>query len=205
MTQSPQDQLTEDSISGDPMEQFRLWFDTAERLVEKHPNAMTLATIDENGWPAARIVLLKGFDQAGFKFFTNYESNKGKELEHNPRAALVFYWSLLDRQVRITGAVTKVSKQESQEYFQTRPRESQIGAWVSEQSAVIQGRKPLEERFTRLTEEYQDKEIPLPPHWGGYLLTPDTVEFWLSRPARLHDRIRYCRSGSGWLIERLSP
>ncbi|HKV42419.1 MAG TPA: pyridoxamine 5'-phosphate oxidase [Blastocatellia bacterium] len=197
--------LLESGVEPSPINQFRLWFAAAEKTVPHLPNAMTLATASRDGNPSARMVLLKGFDENGFVFYTNYDSPKALELDVNPRAALLFFWPELERQVRITGAVSRVSREESEEYFHTRPFDSQVGAWVSHQSEVVSGRKELEERFTQLCAEYEGREVPLPPYWGGYRLVPDTIEFWLSRPARLHDRIRYTRTGSSWTIERLSP
>jgi pyridoxamine 5'-phosphate oxidase len=167
---------------------------------------MTLATAGAEGVPSARIVLLKGLDDRGFVFFTNYESQKGEELEENPHAALVFYWAELERQVRITGAVEKTSREESETYFATRPRIAQIGAWVSEQSTVIESRRVLEDQFTALEQWYEGQEIGPPPHWGGYRVEPEIIEFWQGRPGRLHDRLRYVRTGeTAWEIERLAP
>ena len=198
-------ELREDQVAADPIDQFRIWFADAEQAVPKLPNAMTLATVDREGKPSARIVLMKAFDKSGFTFFTNYDSRKGSELEENANAALVFYWPELERQVRIEGSVTKVSHQESEEYFWTRPIESQIGAWASRQSSVLSGRRELEDRFNQLAAEFGDGVVPLPATWGGYLLKHNSIEFWLGRHARLHDRIRYRRSGGVWIIERLAP
>jgi len=198
-------ELREDQVAADPIDQFRIWFADAEQAVPKLPNAMTLATVDLEGKPSARIVLMKAFDKSGFTFFTNYDSRKGSELEENANAALVFYWPELERQVRIEGSVTKVSHQESEEYFWTRPIESQIGAWASRQSSVLSGRRELEERFNQLAAEFGDGVVPLPATWGGYLLKHNSIEFWLGRHARLHDRIRYRRAGRVWIIERLAP
>lgn len=199
-------ELTESNVDPDPFKQFQAWFEQAEAAGSKLPNAMTLATATRDGRPSSRMVLLKGFDDRGFVFFTNYESQKGVELEENPIAALNFYWSVLDRQVRITGHTTKTSREESEEYFHTRPVDSQLGAWASRQSRVIGSREALEENMRRLMTEYEGKQIPLPPFWGGYRLSPIIMEFWQNRASRLHDRLRYTRQDNGnWLIERLSP
>ncbi len=198
--------LRERDADPDPLRQFDLWFDEAVRSGLTEPNGMTLATVDAAGRPAARIVLLKGYDQRGFVFYTSYESRKARELDVNPRAALCFWWPELERQVRIEGTVEKTSAEESDSYFRSRPRESQLGAWVSDQSAVIAGREVLEQRLAELEAQYAGSEIPRPPRWGGYRLVPDMIEFWQGREARLHDRLRYRRgSGDTWLMERLSP
>jgi pyridoxamine 5'-phosphate oxidase len=169
------------------------------------PNAMTLATATPEGLPSARIVLLKGFDERGFTFFSNYDSRKGRELAENPTAALVFFWVQLERQVRIEGQVERVTDQESDAYHASRPRGSQLGAWTSWQSEVIAGREVLEERLHEFTERFGEGPVPRPPHWGGYRLVPEVIEFWQSRPNRLHDRLRYRKTAGGWIIERLSP
>ncbi|MGH7536824.1 MAG: pyridoxamine 5'-phosphate oxidase, partial [Gemmatimonadales bacterium] len=169
------------------------------------PNAMTLATATADGAPSARIVLLKGFDRRGFVFFTDYRSRKAAELAANPRAALVFHWEELERQVRITGRVERVTHQESEAYFLTRPMGSRLGAWVSHQSQVIPGREVLEDGLRAMGERFADGQVPLPPHWGGYRLAPDSIEFWQGRANRLHDRIRSGREGVGWRLERLAP
>ncbi len=198
--------LSESDLDSDPFAQFGKWFQQAVEAKLTEPNAMTLATATSDGFPSARMILLKSFDEDGFVFFTNYESQKGRELAENPSAALVFYWAELERQIRIAGAVSKVPRQESEEYFKSRPEGSRLGAWTSRQSQVISGREVLEERLKKLTAEYQDREIPTPPFWGGYRLSPQTIEFWQGRPNRLHDRLRYTRqSDNRWLIERLSP
>ena len=198
--------LRETDLDPSPFRQFDHWFQQALTAGLPEPNAMTLATATPDGRPSARIVLLKGCDERGFVFFTNYESPKGRELSANPQAALVCYWAELERQVRISGRVSRVSARESTDYFQSRPIGSQLGAWVSRQSQVVSGRAVLEERLEALQQEYHDKPIPLPPYWGGYCVAPDSIEFWQGRPNRLHDRLCYTRQAEGqWLIERLSP
>jgi pyridoxamine 5'-phosphate oxidase len=188
-----------------PMAQFTSWLDAAEAAGVPMPNAMGLATADAEGRPSVRHVLLRGVDD-GFVFFTNYESRKGRQLSENPHAALVFLWKTLERQVNVTGTVARVSSEESEAYFRTRPREARIGAWASPQSRVLGSREELDARVEEIEDRYPD-EIPLPPFWGGYRLTPDTIEFWQGRVHRLHDRFRYSRDAGGgdWRIERLSP
>jgi pyridoxamine 5'-phosphate oxidase len=197
--------LDEASVGPDPVAEFGRWFDEALKAQVLEANAMTLATASEAGAPSARTVLLKGFDERGFVFFTDYRSRKGAELKHNPRAALVFYWPELERQVRITGRTETVPREESEAYFSTRPRGSRISAWVSHQSQVIRNRKVLEDQVPEVERKYPGEKIPLPPYWGGFRVMPDEIEFWQGRESRLHDRIRYVRSENGWRIERLSP
>jgi pyridoxamine 5'-phosphate oxidase len=198
--------LHEENLDPDPIRQFALWFDEATKCAVPEPNAMTLATCTIDGRPSARIVLLRGVDERGFAFFTNYESRKARELDSNPWAALVFFWHDLERQVRVEGRVERVSAEESDVYFHGRPESSRIGAWASPQSQVIPSREALEERFGDLENRFADGAISRPPNWGGYRLVPDTVEFWQGRPSRLHDRLRYTRRQHGdWLIERLAP
>lgn len=192
-------------IQPDPIEQFSIWFAQAVELRLHEPNAMTLSTVDSSGMPSQRTVLLKQFDARGFTFYTNYHSRKARELAASPKACLLFPWITLERQIIVQGTVEKTSTAESLEYFHARPRESQIGAWVSAQSEVIPDRDFLENRLANLEKQYAGQEIPLPPHWGGYRVIPETIEFWQGGPARLHDRFLYRREGSGWKIDRLSP
>lgn len=198
--------LSEAEVNPNPLQQFQIWFDQAIAAEVPEPNAMTLATATPEGIPAARIVLLKGLDERGFMFYTNYESRKGQELAANPRAVLVFWWAELERQVRIEGTVEKVEEAEAIAYFQSRPVGSRLGAWASNQSQVIRDRQVLEQRLQELTRQYQDQEIPKPAHWGGYRVIPTAIEFWQGRPSRLHDRLRYRQEPDNqWLIERLAP
>jgi len=198
--------LDENNADTDPLRQFHHWFEDARVAGLPLPEAMTLATASADGKPSARLVLLKQADERGFVFYTNYGSQKASELDTNPHAALVFYWPQLERQVRVEGGVARVSAKESDEYFQTRPRESQLGALASPQSEVIAGRDVLQQRFAELEEFYRDREIERPAHWGGYRLQPERIEFWKGRPGRLHDRLLYQRQPDGsWTIERLAP
>jgi pyridoxamine 5'-phosphate oxidase len=197
--------LVEKDLAKDPFRQFEKWFQEAEAAKIVEPNAATLSTATREGRPSSRIVLLKGLDGRGFLFFSNYESRKGRELHENPNAALLFAWLALERQVVIEGAVTKVPREESETYFHSRPRASQLGAWVSQQSSIISGRAVLEDSMKMLEEKYAGREVPLPPHWGGWRLAPEAVEFWQGRRSRLHDRLRYRRDKDGWIVERLAP
>jgi len=197
--------LSENDVDSNPILQFKKWFQDAVSSQLYEPNVMTLATSDRFGKPTARIVLLKGIDEDGFVFYTNYESKKGRDLVENPQAALVFFWPELERQVRIEGVVSKVSEETSSEYFHSRPIGSQIGAMASPQSKVISDRESLERKVEQLTTQYADQEIPRPLHWGGYLVEPTHIEFWQGRPSRLHDRIVYDLVEGSWIINRLAP
>ena len=197
--------LKESDTDPNPIEQFRRWFDEALASNLHEPNAMTLATATPDGHPSARVVLLRDFDERGFVFYTNYEGRKGRELETNPYAALVFYWGELERQVRVEGRARRVPDEESDAYFELRPRGSQLGAWVSEQSRPVRDRDTLEQRLRELEAGYEGRAVPRPPFWGGYRVEPETMEFWQGRENRLHDRLRYRRSEGMWRRERLQP
>ena len=198
--------LTEDQVDPDPIRQFQRWFDEAVAAGQADVNSMTLATVTPDGKPAARTMLLKGIETGQFLFYTNYQSHKADELKTQPYAALVFWWNSLERQVRVAGKVCKTSRQNSEDYFKTRPRGSQLGACASPQSRVIESRTVLDAKLAQLKKQYQDKEVPCPENWGGYQLEPDMVEFWQGLPDRLHDRLRYTRQADGsWQLQRLSP
>lgn len=198
--------LDEADAAGDAFVQFTKWWQEATGSQIEEVNAMTLCTVSENNIPNGRVSLLKGYDEYGFIFFTNYLSTKGKELAANPYATMVFFWKELERQVRITGKTHKVSAEESEAYFKSRPAGSQRGAWASAQSKVIESREVLEAEIEKLSLQYPDENsIPRPPHWGGYRLVPNSIEFWQGRPNRLHDRLLYTRTPGAWKIERLSP
>lgn len=198
--------LSERDLDPNPVRQFDQWFQQALVANLTEPTAMTLATASRDGAPSARIVLLKSYDERGFVFFTNYESQKGRELTANPRAALVFFWASLERQIRVSGNVDRITRDESELYFYSRPFGSRCGAWASHQSNVIHGRSELDLRYQQLLQQYEGKDVPLPPFWGGYRVAPATFEFWQGRPSRLHDRFRYTRlPSSEWRIDRLSP
>ena len=197
--------LLESDLVDNPYQQFQIWFEQAVAADILEPNAMTVATVTAEGKPSARIVLLKDFDDRGFVFYTNYNSQKGVELQQCPYAALVFLWGDLERQVRIEGKTEIVAESEATSYFHSRPASSQLGAWASEQSTIIQNRSILEQRLQQLATQYQDAAIPKPPHWGGVRVIPQEIEFWQGRPSRLHDRLRYQLVAGKWQIHRLSP
>ena len=202
----PESQLEESDVAPNPIDQFGAWMQEAIDAGLTFPNAMALATASAEGVPSARIVLLKGIDERGLVFFTNYESRKGRELAENPRAAALFHWQQLGRQVRVEGEVVGLPAEESEAYFRTRPRGSRLAAWASRQSEVITSRRVLEKRFAELSLSYEEQDIPLPPFWGGYLLRPRVIELWQARRDRLHDRLRYRKDEEGsWMVERLAP
>jgi pyridoxamine 5'-phosphate oxidase len=198
-------QLLESAASPNAMDQFAQWFADAQRAAVSEPNAMTVATVDPAGRPSARIVLMKDFDQRGIVFYTNYQSRKGRELAGNPAVSAVFFWELLERQVRVEGTVEQVTRAETESYFATRPRSSQIGAWVSQQSSVITSRAELERLDDQIRSRFDGQNIPPPPHWGGYRILPAAIEFWQGRRSRLHDRLLYTRDGQQWTMQRLAP
>jgi len=199
------DGLDRAEVDPDPIVQFGRWFAEVEAAGLWEPNAMVVSTVDATGWPSARIVLLKALDERGFVFFTNYSSDKGRDLDANPRAALTFFWTELRRQVRVRGPAQRITEADSDAYFASRPRGSQLGAWASPQSEVVAGREVLEQRYAELEAEYAASDIPRPEHWGGYAVEPIVVEFWQGRENRLHDRIRYERTDGAWSIARLAP
>lgn len=199
------EELNEEHVARDPFEQFRLWMDEAIAAEIPEPTAMCLSTADTEGRPSSRMVLLKGFDKEGFVFYTNYNSHKGRELAENPYVAITFFWPELERQIRISGRTSKVSAEESDEYFKSRPFTSRLGAWASEQSQPINSKTVVMTRAAKLALKYATGNVPRPPHWGGYRVVPHEIEFWQGRPSRLHDRIVYKNIDAEWKISRLSP
>lgn len=197
--------LTESEVAGGPLDQFRRWFDEALAADLHEPNAMTVATVSPEGKPSARVVLLKQFDELGFVFHTNYEGRKGREIEGNPNVSLLFYWGELERQVRVEGTATRLSEEESDAYFESRPRGGHVGAWASRQSQPVEGREALEEEVRRVEAEYEGRPVPRPPFWGGFRVEPGSFEFWQGRESRLHDRLVYTREEGGWRVTRLQP
>jgi len=199
------DSLSKEEVDTNPISQFEKWMNQAISFKIVEPNAMTLATATPDGKPSARVVLLKSYNEKGFVFYTNYESRKGEELNKNPYACIVFDWYLMERQVRIEGVAKKVSPEQSNKYFNSRPESSQMGAWISPQSTFIDGREELENRKLKIEAMFQDKLITRPPHWGGYVLIPHTIEFWQGRQSRLHDRLIYIKTEDEWILRRLAP
>lgn len=197
--------LLEANVPDNPLGLFRAWFEEAVRTGQPQANAMSLSTVDKSGQPSSRVVLLKGYDEKGFVFFTNYESRKAQDLEVNSKVSLLFFWPSMGRQIRVRGEVTKVSRQESEEYFRTRPRDSQLGAWASKQSTKLQTRFDLETKLVEMKKKFEGENVPCPPNWGGYRVWMSSIEFWEDRPNRLHDRLLYERQSSGWVMSRLSP
>lgn len=197
--------LDEKDVLSDGVEQFKKWFAEAVDAKVNEVNAMSLSTVSKAGKPSSRIVLLRNIDQDGFVFYTNYESRKGGEIHDNPNVALLFFWPELERQVRIEGVLIKQGAEESDKYFNSRPRESKLGAWTSAQSKVVSSRKVLDEEYEKLSKKYPGNDVPRPAYWGGYILKPSSLEFWQGRPGRLHDRILYSKNGEVWKIERLAP
>lgn len=197
--------LDEKDVNKDPFQQFKNWLDESLKAMLPEPNAMTLSTVDSENKPHSRVVLLKGIEKNGFIFYTNYKSDKGRDINSNPNVSLCFLWKELERQVRIEGVAKKISSDSSEEYFLSRPVKSQIGALASEQSSVIENRAVLEEKFEALTELYSTGHVPMPEHWGGYIIEPKSIEFWQGRRSRLHDRIKYENSAGSWVIKRLAP
>lgn len=197
--------LNEEDVNKDPIQQFERWFKEAIDAKVNEPNAMTVCTVNNNNKPSARIVLLRNFNDEGFVFYTNYNSRKGEEIKNNPNAALLFFWPELERQVRIEGSLIKQTNEESDSYFNSRPRDSKLGAWTSNQSKVISSRKELDEEYKKVSEKFKLDDIPRPNYWGGYILVPQSIEFWQGRPSRLHDRILFTKIKNDWKIQRLAP
>ena len=201
-----QDTLSESEVDKNPIAQFEKWMhETISSKIVPEPNAMTLVTSTLDGKPSARVVLLKSFNKEGFVFYTNYESRKAKELNENPNACIVFDWHIMERQVRIEGILKKTSKEESDRYFNSRPKDSQLGAWISPQSSFIDGRQELDDRKVQIESQFEEKPITRPLHWGGYVLKPHTIEFWQGRQSRLHDRLIYIKTDEEWILRRLAP